>query len=446
MMPPSGMRSGSWSDMMQPWFPEAKLGIFIHWGIYAVEGVAESWSWYQGQLTREQYFAQTAGFTAKNWDPAAWADLFVRAGAGYAVMTAKHHDGVALFDTRLNDLSVVKQTPAGRDLVAPFLQALRDKGLKTGLYFSHLDWAHPDYASVRNPLDPPDTDFRPGLSHPPAGVPDDPAAWERFLAFRDGQLQELCTQYGSLDLLWFDGEWERTPTQWRMKELRDQLQAWQPDCIFNARLTGYGDYETPEQDLPVVPPHGDWEYCVTMNNSWGYQGRDTNYKPLREIVRLFVETVSMGGNLLLDIGPMEDGTIPPEQVAILEGLGAWNARHGAAIFGCRGGLPAGHWHGPMTVSPDRRTLYLFFAHRAAGPLVVNGLQSAVSRARVLGSGQDVEAWRTGGAGFGGSARPLFLQLPAGCEDELMTVIALDLENELDLYRGAGRITYTEDSL
>jgi alpha-L-fucosidase len=134
--------------MMQPWFPDAKLGIFIHYGIYAVKGIAESWSFWSGQIGYDDYMSQLEGFTAANYDPEAWAELFARAGAKYAVITTKHHDGVALWDTQVNDLSVVKRTPAGRDLIGPFVQALRRHGLKVGFYFSHLDWSHPDYASV----------------------------------------------------------------------------------------------------------------------------------------------------------------------------------------------------------------------------------------------------------------------------------------------------------
>lgn len=162
---------------MRPWFPDAKLGIFLHYGIYAVDGVAESWSFYDGRLTREQYMKQLAGFTAAAYDPARWAKLFARAGARYAVLTARHHDGVALWDTAQPGLSVVRDTPAGRDLIAGYADALRAEGLKVGLYYSHSDWSHPDYASVRHPH--PDTAPVPVNDNPlsaPAPGAEDPAA------------------------------------------------------------------------------------------------------------------------------------------------------------------------------------------------------------------------------------------------------------------------------
>ena len=133
---------------MRPWFPDAKFGIFIHWGIYAVDGVQESWSFFEGDVPHETYMAQLDGFTAANYDPRAWAALFARAGARYAVLTSRHHDGVALWDTAHGDLNVVRHTPAGRDLIAPYAEALREQGLKVGLYYSHSDWNHPDYAST----------------------------------------------------------------------------------------------------------------------------------------------------------------------------------------------------------------------------------------------------------------------------------------------------------
>lgn len=252
---------------MQPWFVDAKLGIFLHWGIYAVDGVAESWSFYGGDVPYDTYLAQLDGFTAADYDPDAWARLFARAGARYAVLTAKHHDGVALWDTAQSDLSVVKRSPAARDLLVDYAPALRRHGLRTGLYFSHLDWSHPDYPSLRH-LD----ETRPWMTDNPYSMPpegqEDPARWERFLSFHRAQLRELVTGYDP-DLLWFDGHWERTERQWRMKELREALLRLKPDLILNARMYGYGDYATPEQGVPIAPPQGPWELCYTLNNSWG---------------------------------------------------------------------------------------------------------------------------------------------------------------------------------
>ena len=188
---------------MQPWFTEAKLGIFVHWGIYAVDGVQESWSFYDDIVPHEQYMSQLERFTGAQYDPKAWADLFARAGAKYAVLTSRHHDGVALWDTEYGDLNL------GKDYVGPYAEALREKDLKVGFYYSHSDWNHPDYASTRKPGRPPEQEDN--RYSEVAAEDEDLDAWERFIAYRDGQIRELASRYRP-DLMWFDGEWERSPT------------------------------------------------------------------------------------------------------------------------------------------------------------------------------------------------------------------------------------------
>ncbi|MFD8968293.1 alpha-L-fucosidase [Streptomyces sp. NPDC059568] len=420
---------------MQPWFPDAKLGIFVHYGIYAVDGVPESWSFYLGQIPHERYMKQLDGFTASRYDPGAWADLFVRAGAGYAVLTARHHDGVALWDTAQGELNVVRHTPAGRDLIAPYADALRERGLKVGLYYSHSDWNHPDYASVLHP-DPREEQVRTNrFSAPPDGV-EDPEAWARFLAYRDAQVGELVARFRP-DLLWFDGEWERTEEQWRMRELAERILAGNPETVLNARMLSHGDYATPEQGVPLVAPDGPWELCLTVNDSWGHQPQDTNHKSVRQLVRYFTETIAMGGNLLLDIGPREDGTIPAEQVARLEGLGAWIGRHSDAVRGTVAGLPAGHHYGPSTVSADRRTLYLVCFDVPRESVAVRGLRTPVRRVSVLGTGAALRHRVIGG--LHEVPGVLWIDAPeAGDVDEEATVLAVELDGELELYQGTGR--------
>jgi alpha-L-fucosidase len=418
--------------MMQPWFTDGKLGIFLHWGIYSVDGVAESWSFFNGQVPYDTYMAQLDGFEAQKWDPDAWADLFVEAGAAYAVLTAKHHDGVALWDTQANDLSVVRRTPAARDLITPYVDALRRRGLKVGLYYSHLDWSHPDYATVRP--DGPDRQEGDDRGNPysmPAVGDESPERWDAFLAFHRAQVRELLGLFQP-DLLWFDGEWERSPEQWRMAELAELIKELSPHTVVNGRLTGHGDYATPEQGVPVEPPKGPWELCLTVNDSWGYQPQDDHHKSPRQLVRVFAETVGGGGNLLLAVGPKADGTIPPEQAERLEALGEWIAEHRPAVRSAVRGLPHGHFYGPSTLSADRRTLYLFLFDRPNEYVVLRGVRNTVRSARVLGSGTDVRHERVGGLGEVPGWEYLYVtddQL-----DPLCTVVALELDGELDLYR------------
>ncbi|WP_262009742.1 alpha-L-fucosidase [Streptomyces sp. FIT100] len=426
--------SGTSSMTMQPWFADAKLGIFLHWGIYAVDGVAESWSFYADEVSYDAYMAQLDGFTAAAFDSDAWAGLFARAGARYTVLTAKHHDGVALWDTAQSDLSVVKRTPAGRDLLAEYVGAMRRHGLRTGLYFSHLDWSHPDYATLRH-TDP----TRPWITDNPYTMPpegqEDPERWERYLVFHRAQLRELVTGYEP-DLLWFDGHWERSESQWRMSELRQELLAMKADVVLNARMLGHGDYATPEQGVPISPSEGPWELCLTINDSWGHRAGDTNHKSVGQIIRTFAETIGAGGNLLLAVGPTEDGTITPEQTARLEGLGSWIERNREAVHGTERGVPFGHHYGPTTLSKDRRTLYLHCLDAPREFVALRGLVTPVKRVSVLGTGAGL-AHRTVG-GFAGHGVPgvLYIDPPAELDPHI-TVIAVELDGELELYRGAG---------
>ncbi|MGW1141081.1 alpha-L-fucosidase [Streptomyces zhihengii] len=422
---------------LQPWFSDAKLGIFVHWGVYAVEGVPESWAFYTGRMPHERYMAQLDGFTAARYDPAAWADLFARAGARYAVLTARHHDGVALWDTAFGELDVVRRTPAGRDLVGPYADALRERGLRVGLYYSHSDWNHPDYASVLHPS--PGRDHADVLTSPwvaPAGGAEDPAAWARYLAYRDGQVGELADRYRP-DLLWFDGEWERAAGQWGADALAARVLAAGPTTVFNARLPGHGDYATPEQGVPPVAPEGPWELCLTVNDSWGFQPGDTRHKPVRQLVRHFTETIGAGGNLLLGVGPREDGTFTAEQTERLEGLGAWIAAHRDAVYGTAAGLPPGHHYGPSTLSADRRTLYLVCFDAPREHVAVRGLRNRVRRVSVLGTGAPL-GHRVDG-GLHEVPGTTWIDAPRESDvDAYATVLALELDGELDLYRGTGR--------
>jgi alpha-L-fucosidase len=419
--------------MMQPWFQRAKLGIFLHWGLYCVKGIPESWSFFRGEISYEDYMAQCAGFSARRYDPEAWAGLFRDAGARYAVLTAKHHDGFALWDTKVSDLSAVHRTPAARDLIGPYCDALRRAGLHVGLYFSHADWSHPDYPTLFPPGGGPKTHTN-RFAYPPKRA--NPARWAKFLQFHRAQLRELCTEFDP-ELLWFDGDWERSADQWKMAELRDQLQAWRPGVVVNSRMGGHGDYATPEQGLPIHSPKGPWEFCMTMNDSWGYHAGDNNQKPLRQIIRVFAECIGMGGNLLLDVGPKADGTITKPQADRLRGLGAWIRRNEEAVYPTGAGLPHGHFYGASTLSEDRTLLYLFLFDQPLGEICVKGIRNTVKSATLLGSGRALPHRKSGGATWLKIPGALWIKTPSQLPDPNCNVIRLELEGPLDLYTGSG---------
>jgi alpha-L-fucosidase len=199
----------------------------------------------------------------------------------------------------------------------------------------------------------------------------------------------------------------------------------------------HGDYETPEQGLPIVPPTGPWEFCMTINDSWGYQKGDDNHKSTRQIIRTFAEIVGGGGNLLLDVGPYADGSLQPEQVKRLQGLGRWTKKHGEAIYGTRRGLPFGHFYGPTALSKDRQTLYLYVFDVPRGPIAVKGVRNDIERIWVVGPGRSLTFERSGGAPWKNIPGVLLVDLPEADLDEDVTVVGIRLKGPLDLYHGTG---------
>ncbi|WP_167618355.1 alpha-L-fucosidase [Maribellus sediminis] len=406
------------------WFEDAKLGIFIHWGIYSVNGIDESWSFFNDYISYDDYMKQLNGFTASKYDPAAWAKLIAESGAKYSVLTTKHHDGVALWDTHCGDLSVVKKTPAGKDLVAPFVKELRKNDVKVGLYYSLLDWSHPDYPNKTREI---------------KRYKEDSVKWNRFVDFNFCQLEELSKQFKP-DLYWFDGDWEQSAKKWKAKELSEDLRKWNKNVILNSRIQGYGDYATPEQGLPVTRPDSRyWELCMTTNDSWGYQHNDHNYKTPNQIIRILVETINKGGNLLLDIGPKPDGTIPEEQVTILKELGRWTNKHAEAIYGTRAGIPYEHFYGPTALNQKGDILYLYVPHKPNGPLMLKGIKNKINRMWVVGNGTKLN-WDVKMKQYW-SAVPgiVYIDVPEKVLDPEVTVIAVLLDGKVDLYREHGQV-------
>ncbi len=406
------------------WFQDAKLGIFIHWGIYAVDGVDESWAFYNKKMSWEAYMKQLNGFTASKYNPTDWVNLIKASGAKYAVLTTKHHDGVALWNTKQNHYSTVKNTPAKRDVLTPFYQELRKQNIKAGAYFSLIDWSHPDYPAF----------MKDSMRY---SLKEQPIRWQKFRDFYQSQLNEVADQFKP-DLFWFDGDWEHTAEEWESEKVRANLLAKNPGAIINGRLMGYGDYDTPEQNVPVTrPKYNWWELCMTINNNWGFQHRDTNWKTPSQIIALFADVVSHGGNLLLDIGPKEDGTIPEEQRNVLLELGNWNKKHERAIFGSIPGIAQGHFYGPTTLSKDSTKLYLFLQGQTAGEIMTKGLDNAIQSIKVVGSEQSLSHKVVGKISWSPVPGLVYINIPQGVQDKYMTVLELQLDKPVKLYRGRG---------
>lgn len=382
------------------WFQEARFGLFIHWGLYSISGKGE-WERSDGRLPAQPYEGRIADFTASRYEPREWARLARRAGMRYAVLTTKHHDGFCLFDSALTDFKAT-ESPAGRDLVAEYVTAFREEGLKVGLYYSLLDWHHPDY--------PHSTD----MLHPMRGNPDYPDEgrdFNRYLDYMHGQIRELMTNYGRIDMLFLDYSYgDMKGEKWKAGELVDMVRTLQPGIVINNRLEAggatfgslltrnplpwHGDYVTPEQ---IIPPKGirnedgelvPWESCVTMNGHWGYCTLDRNWKSSRTLVRKLVECVSKGGNMILNVGPDAYGAFPQESIDILEDFARWMDKNGESIHGCGPYEAPKPEYGRFTKNGDRLFFHAF--EKALGAMPIEGVpRDRVLSARSLATGGEL---------------------------------------------------------
>lgn len=382
------------------WYKDARFGMFIHWGLYSIPARGE-WLRSTEKMPEEEYMKFFHEFDPKDYDPRKWARAAKEAGMKYVVLTAKHHDGFCLFDTKLSDFKSTN-TKCGRDLVAEYVEAMRAEGLKVGLYFTLIDWHHEDYPHYSDRI------------HPMRGneaYKDDNRKFERYVDYMHEQVREVCTNYGKLDLIWFDFSYDdMRGEKWGATKLIQMVRSLQPDVIIDNRLevsgegmgslaecnpTPYhGDFVSPEQIIPptgLVDVEGNpicWEACITMNGNWGYCGTDKFFKPAPMLIKKLVECVSKGGNMLLNVGPDAYGNIPPESEEILRVIGAWMKRNGDSIYGCG---PAGIEKpdfGRVTRKGDRYYFHMY--ENTIGPVPLLGLdKSKVKGIRCLATGYEI---------------------------------------------------------
>ena len=383
------------------WFRHARFGMFIHWGLYAIPARGE-WVRTNEEMTPEQYLRYFEEFDPVDYNPAKWAKAAKQAGMQYVILTAKHHDGFCLFDSAYTDFKSTN-TKLGRDIVRDFVDAVRAEGLRVGLYFSILDWHHPDYPHYGDEKHP--------MRNNPA-CSNEGRDFNRYLDFMHSQIRELCTNYGKLDILWFDFAYgDMRGETWRATELVDMVRALQPGVIIDNRLevsgegfgslaecrpTPYhGDFITPEK---MIPPNGLqdvegndllWEACVTMNHNWGYHATDRHYKSGAMLIKKLVECVSKGGNFLLTVGPDAKGNIPPEAMDRLEIIGTWMEKNSASIYGCgKADLPKPDY-GRLTASGDK--LYVHVYENTLGPLPLMGVErDRIRSIRYLSTGAEIQ--------------------------------------------------------
>ncbi|MCH7699258.1 MAG: alpha-L-fucosidase [Chloroflexi bacterium] len=372
------------------WFDTARFGLFIHWSHSSQKGLEVSWPLVGGippvldcgDVPVDEYHSTAATFDPQSWDAGSLARRARDLGMQYAVLTTKHHDGYAMFHTKQSSGSQppfsIEQSPFGRDIVREYADAMREEGIRVGFYFSLIDWHHPDYPAFTE-ADKPYTFGK-------WRQPESPQAWERYIDFMFAQVRELLTDYSQIDVIWFDGHWERTPEQWKAQELEEMVRSLQPEILINDRLPGAGDFETPEQFVPPQPLEGPWETCMTIGKLWGYDPRDTDRKSARQLIHTLCEVAGRGGNLLLNVGPMGDGSLPPAIIERLDEIERWMSANKEAVVGTQAGLEPWQFYGPSTRSGDR--VYLHLLMRPYESVSVRGVHVKRLRSvRALSTGE-----------------------------------------------------------
>ena len=407
-------------DARMKWWREAKFGMFIHWGVYAVPagtwngkrigGIGE-WIMHSGKIPVADYRAFAKQFNPVKYDPAAWARLAKKAGMRYMVITSKHHDGFALFPSAASEWDVADATPYGKDLIGPLAEAARKEGLRFGLYYSQdQDWNHPGGSKM-------------GMKDGAGWDDAQKGSFDEYLQkVAVPQVREIMERYKP-DVLWWD-----TPclmTQARGKPLHD-LMSLKPDIITNNRLGGgfAGDTETPEQHIPATGyKDRDWETCMTMNDTWGFKSYDQNWKSVQTLLRNLIDIVSKGGNYLLNVGPTAEGEIPPPSIERLEAVGKWMDANGEAVYG-------------TSASPFKKQLAWGRCTRKEGKLYLHvfswpqdgnlqvPLRNKAKKARLLAGGTELQTSNAG--------EVLTVKLPAEAPDPIASVVALEIEGEPDV--------------
>ncbi len=422
------------------WFRNARFGMFIHWGLYAIPARGE-WVKSTERISTKDYEPYFREFNPVRYNPKEWAKCAKEAGMKYTVLTTKHHDGFCLFDSKFTDYKSTN-TKCGRDLVKEYVEAFREEGIKIGFYYSLLDWHHPDYPHYGDKQHPmrDNEDFK-DVKH----------NWKNYINYFHNQVKELLTDYGKIDLMWFDFSYENerlsdtefehmSGETWRAAELVKMMRSLQPDIIIDNRLGGdagkeepdlhSGDFVSPECMMPaawesdVLGRPVPWELCLTLNENWGYaKSKPWEYKTTENVLHMLVECVSKNGNMLINVGPNAKGEIPKDSVRILKEIGKWMRVNGESIYNCgKSDLEKPEW-GRYT--QNGKMLYAHIYDRRVGAFRFECLEGKVKKVRILEDGAELKLVRPWNGGE--YPKDAYVELDvAGLYDEMDTVLELEL--------------------
>ncbi len=419
------------------WFVNDRFGMFIHWGLYALPARHE-WVRHNEQIPDERYDVYFRHFDPDLYNPDLWAEAAANAGMKYFVITTKHHEGFCLWDSKLTDYKA-PNTPAGRDLLRPMVKSFREKNMRVGFYHSLIDWRHPQYI-----IDPHIGPYRNAANRAQMNEGRNQA---KYAAYLHAQVRELLTEFGKVDILWFDFSYPKEDgsgkgnKDWKSLELLQMIRTLQPEVILDDRLDlpdvpSAWDIKTPEQAQPRSWPMVNgkrvvWEACQTFSGSWGYHRDEASWRSTDELIRTLIDCVSKGGNLLLNVGPTGRGEFDARALDRLNGIGAWMKRHSRSIYGCTQ-APDG-FQTPqdcrLTYNPGKKRLYV---HVFAWPykiLHLDGLAGKVEYAQLLHDASEVtlgmDAWHAGQIGAGSDT--LSITLPQQKPDVTVPVVELFLK-------------------
>lgn len=396
------------------WFEDAKFGMFVHWGVYSVLGEGE-WVMNNKKIPIAEYEKVPPRFNPTKFDPAEWVSIVKRAGIKYITITSKHHDGFAMFDSKVSGYDIVDATPYKKDVLKMLAEACRRHGIKLFFYHSHLDWRHPGY-------------YPRGRTGRHSGRPDS-GQWYRYLDYMDGQIKELCTNYGQIGGIWFDGWWDRKDADWRLGKTYTLIHELQPQALIgnNHHVPPFPgeDYQMFEKDLPGKNTAGfnkeakigelPLETCDTINRAWGYNKNDRNYKSTTDLIHYLVRAAGYNANFLLNVGPKPDGTIQPEFVERLEGIGKWMAKNGQTIYGTRGGpFPPGPWG--ASVHKEGK-IYVHVLERSP-ELTLPAIRTRITGARTYHGNKPVTVRQ--------EKSGTILSVPEEARDDVDTIVVLEI--------------------
>lgn len=381
------------------WWHEARFGMFVHWGLYSQLGRHE-WVMNRERIPVREYEKLAHTWKPKPRPAREWAALAKQAGMKYMVMTTKHHEGFCLWDTKQTDYNAVKMGPK-RDLVAEYVEACREFGLKIGFYYSLMDWHHPDGARCAK----------------------DEKARRRFVDFTHGCVRELMSNYGKIDILWYDVSWPlSSPELWESAKMTGMARALQPHLIVNNRAQLPEDFGTPEEHIRAAEPGRAWEACMTFNGSWGWQpAPPEDWHSVRSVLKMLREVTAGGGNLLLNIGPLPDGSVPELARERLTAVGKWLAKNGEAVYGkvdrCDGRF---EWMPTGQFTLKGKTAYYWCSRWPGAELAIGGLKSKLVKASFLESGKSIDFVQE-------KDRLILKGLPKSSPDKIAQVTVLKLE-------------------